>query len=114
MTEILPETYSEPRLTDFVARPDYGTVGRTTKVRTNFFRVTSLPESNIIHYDVTISPDVPPVINRKVYEQFEAIHRNGALNGIKPVFDGMIFVFNENINIRKKNNKNHVFYYIYI
>ncbi|CAJ0909392.1 5960_t:CDS:10 [Entrophospora sp. SA101] len=89
MTEIYPES----RLTDFVERPDYGTKGRAINVRTNFFRITSLPESNIIHYDVTISPDVPPVINRKVYEEFEALHRNEALGGIKPVFDGRKNVF---------------------
>ncbi|CAJ0901466.1 3482_t:CDS:10 [Entrophospora sp. SA101] len=84
---------NKSRLTDFVERPDYGTKGRAINVRTNFFRITSLPESNIIHYDVTISPDVPPVINRKVYEEFEALHRNEALGGIKPVFDGRKNVF---------------------
>ena len=87
----MTEIYTEPRLTDFVARPDYGVIGRAIEVRTNFFEITSLPQSSIIHYDVTISPDVPPVINRKVYEEFETHQRNGALNGLKPVFDGMIF-----------------------
>ncbi|CAG8607707.1 12234_t:CDS:10, partial [Ambispora gerdemannii] len=76
------------RLTEFVRRPGFGKEGKPVRVRANFFEVTSLPESNVIHYDVSITPEVPPALNRKVYEQFEIHNRSGALGGARPVYDG--------------------------
>ncbi len=76
----------------FCRRPPVGTVGRQVRVRSNFFEVLSLPIQNIIHYDVTITPDVPPALNRKIFEEFEKINRIGQLNGIRSVFDGSFFI----------------------
>ncbi|CAG8640305.1 9527_t:CDS:10, partial [Ambispora leptoticha] len=73
-------------------RPGFGEIGNKIRVRTNFFEVTYLPDNNIIHYDVTISPDVPPVLNRKVFQEFET-HNRGALGGIRPIFDGRKNIF---------------------
>ncbi|PKY60705.1 hypothetical protein RhiirA4_484703, partial [Rhizophagus irregularis] len=56
------------------------------KVRTNFFEVTKLPKMKITHYDVTISPEVPPRLNRKVFACFSEENKN-ALGGVKPVYD---------------------------
>ncbi|CAG8604515.1 4978_t:CDS:10 [Ambispora leptoticha] len=72
------------KLTDFVLRPSLGKAGKPTRVRTNFFEVTNLPDINVIHYDVTITPDVPPAINKRVYKHFE----DQWLVSTKPVFDG--------------------------
>ncbi|CAG8434696.1 7785_t:CDS:10 [Diversispora eburnea] len=73
-------------LTEFVQRPDLGRLGKGIRVRSNFFEVTSLPQENIIHYDVTITPDVPPVLNRKIYEEFERENLNSTLHRRKNIF----------------------------
>ncbi|CAG8457935.1 8826_t:CDS:2 [Funneliformis mosseae] len=75
------------KVTDFVKRPGVGREGRPLKVRANFFEVTSLPDSNVHHYDVTITPEVPPSLNRKIYCEFEALNEN-ILATARPVFDG--------------------------
>ncbi|CAH1761647.1 8916_t:CDS:10 [Entrophospora sp. SA101] len=80
-------------LTDFVERPNFGSEGRAIRVYTNFFKMTSLPEADIIHYDITITPSVPPALNRKVYKEFVELNRTGILCGIRPVFDGRKNVF---------------------
>jgi hypothetical protein len=74
----------------FCRRPSLGNLGRQIRVRSNFFEVLALPAQNIIHYDVTITPDVPPALNRKIFEEFEKINREGPLDGIRPVFDGTL------------------------
>ena len=74
-------------ITDFVKRPGLGRVGRQIKVRANFFEIKKLPDANIHHYDVTITPEVPPALNRKIYKHFEEINSE-ALGKIKPVYDG--------------------------
>jgi eukaryotic translation initiation factor 2C len=81
------------QLTEFVKRPDVGNTGRATRVRANFFEVQSFPQNNIHHYDVTITPDVPPVINRKIWKTFEDQDGQGSLKGIKPVYDGRKNIF---------------------
>jgi hypothetical protein len=76
------------QITQFVKRPGFGQRGKPIKVRTNFFEILSMPEENILHYDVTITPKVPQRLNRKVFDRF--VERNqGILRGAKPVFDGM-------------------------
>ncbi|GAB5586216.1 hypothetical protein Unana1_01116 [Umbelopsis nana] len=81
------------QLTEFVQRPDVGNTGRATRVRANFFEVQSFPQNNIHHYDITITPDVPPVINRKIWKTFEDQGGQGSLAGIKPVYDGRKNIF---------------------
>ncbi|PKY60591.1 hypothetical protein RhiirA4_519173, partial [Rhizophagus irregularis] len=62
------------------------------KVRTNFFEVTKLPKTKITHYDVTISPVVPPRLNRKVFACFSEENKR-ILGGVKPVYDGKANMF---------------------
>uniref|UniRef100_A0A1D1YXN1 Protein argonaute-3 n=1 Tax=Anthurium amnicola TaxID=1678845 RepID=A0A1D1YXN1_9ARAE len=76
------------QLSEFVRRPGLGTVGRRIKVHANFFEVKALPQTNIFHYDVTISPEVPPRLNWKIFERFVQTERAGALRGATSVFDG--------------------------
>ncbi|CAG8434509.1 675_t:CDS:2, partial [Scutellospora calospora] len=83
----------EPRLSEFTQRPSEGRLGKSIRIRSNFFEVLSFPEQNIIHYDVTITPDVPPALNRKIYEVFERENLVTALNNIRVIFDGRKNVF---------------------
>ncbi|PKK79735.1 Piwi-domain-containing protein [Rhizophagus irregularis] len=75
-------------ITEFVKRPGLGRLGRPVRVRANFFEVTALPDANIHFYDIDISPEVPPAMNRKIYKHFEALHSEKDLGKIKPVYDG--------------------------
>ena len=74
-------------ITDFVKRPGLGRIGRQIKVRANFFEIKKLPDANIHQCNVTITPEVPPALNRKIYKYFEEINSE-ALGKIKPVYDG--------------------------
>ncbi|KAG9286308.1 hypothetical protein G9A89_014295 [Geosiphon pyriformis] len=81
------------KLTDFVRRPGCGHEGREIRVRANFFEVLKFPISNLIHYDVMVTPDVPPSLNRKVFQSFEETHPSEAM----PVYDGRRNVFSNKI-----------------
>ncbi|KAG0048957.1 Eukaryotic translation initiation factor 2C [Gryganskiella cystojenkinii] len=81
------------QLTEFVGRPGLGTQGRKVRIRANFFEISLLPNINVHHYDVTITPDVPPLVNRRVFEHFLLLHRTSDLAGALPVFDGRKNIF---------------------
>jgi len=67
-------------------RPGHGTEGeKFLRVRTNHLEVKLLPRE-IIHYDITIIPTVPPRLNRKIFEQFMNTCDFGRT---RPVYDGM-------------------------
>ena len=70
-----------------------GTMGRQIRVRSNFFEITKLPDMKIIHYDVTITPDVPPTLNRIIFAEFERLNLAGALGNIRSIFDGKLNLF---------------------
>jgi hypothetical protein len=60
--------------------------GRAIKVRTNYFEISVLPSfTKIYHYDIIILPDVPPALNRKIYQNLQ---RENSFGDVKPVFDG--------------------------
>lgn len=80
-------------LTDFVRRPNPGTVGKPIKINANFFEISQLPNINVYHYDVTITPDVPPIVNRRVFEHMLVVYGNSELDGSRPVFDGRKNIF---------------------
>ncbi|GBC06888.1 hypothetical protein RclHR1_07120002, partial [Rhizophagus clarus] len=71
-------------ITEFVKRPSLGRIGRPIKVRANYFEVTAFPSSDIYHYDIVIMPEVPPALNRKIFQEAE----NSLFGSIKAVFDG--------------------------
>ncbi|KAF9359202.1 Eukaryotic translation initiation factor 2C [Mortierella sp. AD094] len=79
---------SNLQLSDFVKRPSAGKSGREIKVRTNFFEITQLPDITVHHYDLSVTPDVPPPVNRKIFEAFMNQYRDSDLEGAQPVFDG--------------------------
>ncbi|KAF9362098.1 hypothetical protein BGX34_006708 [Mortierella sp. NVP85] len=75
-------------LTPFVPRPGVGTAGKPVNILVNFFEITRLPDANVHHYDVTITPDVPPKLNRLVYRTMIERYTQSHLGGSLPVYDG--------------------------
>ncbi|KAG0027885.1 Eukaryotic translation initiation factor 2C [Podila clonocystis] len=75
------------RLTELVKRPNQGNKGTRTKVQANHFEITQLPDNIIHHYDVMVTPEVPPAVNRRVYRHFFTLY-GSELRGATPVYDG--------------------------
>ncbi|KAF9193168.1 Eukaryotic translation initiation factor 2C [Haplosporangium sp. Z 11] len=81
------------QVTEFTKRPASGTLGRPIKIRSNFFEITQLPRITVHHYDVTITPDVPPLVNRRIFTQMTSVYGQSDLGGVQPVFDGRKSIF---------------------
>ncbi|OAQ24024.1 Piwi-domain-containing protein [Linnemannia elongata AG-77] len=85
-------------LTEFVERPDPGgSAGRAIKVNANFFEITQLPNINVHHYDVTITPDVSPAVNRRIFEHMLVVYGSSELDDSRPVFDGRKNIFSPRV-----------------
>jgi len=57
---------------DLPPRPDFGTIGPTFKMRTNFFPV-KVPKKTIFEYDVAITPSVAiRRVKRRIFQLAEA------------------------------------------
>ncbi|KAF9931854.1 eukaryotic translation initiation factor 2C, 2 [Linnemannia zychae] len=76
------------QVTEYVKRSSPGKSGRVVNIYSNFFEIRQLPNITVHHYDVTITPDVPPPVNRKIFEQLTTSYRESDLNGARPVYDG--------------------------
>ncbi|KAF9096333.1 eukaryotic translation initiation factor 2C, 2 [Mortierella sp. GBA35] len=76
------------QITEYVRRPGPGTAGKPAIIHSNFFEVKQLPNIITHHYDVTITPDVPPPVNRRIFNQIATDYRESDLDGARPVFDG--------------------------
>ncbi len=74
--------------TQFIERPSLGNLGRKILVRANFFEVISIPEANIHHYDITITPEVPPKLNRIIYQELKNLNSKDKFKGILSIYDG--------------------------
>ncbi|RIA93562.1 Piwi domain-containing protein [Glomus cerebriforme] len=81
-------------ITNFVKRPGLGRQGRLIKIKTNYFEVKFLPNFDIYHYDIIIIPEVPPSLNRKIFQT--AAERTSYFGGISPVFDGRRNIYTAN------------------
>ena len=75
-------------ITQYPRRPAYGKNGAAIQVRSNHFEITKLPTIKVYHYDATVTPDDPPPVNRKIYDQFITMHKAKDLNNANPVYDG--------------------------
>ncbi|KAF9438295.1 eukaryotic translation initiation factor 2C, 2 [Entomortierella beljakovae] len=85
---------STRELTEYTRRPEVlGRAGRPISIRANFFEITRLPSINVLHYDVTITPDVPPSLNRRVFEHMIRLYGESDLGSTRPVFDGRKNIF---------------------
>lgn len=71
-------------------RPGTGSRGRRVLVVANAFKVNKLPDYNIMHYDLAITPEVPPRVNRQIYEQ---MRKNGMFGSVAAVYDGRKNIF---------------------
>lgn len=69
-------------------RPGTGTVGKGIKLVSNYYQVTKLPVGEIIQYDVSITPDVPRAVKRKIFSIVEANFGQTAFGGKKVAYDG--------------------------
>ena len=69
--------------------PHKGTCGKHIMLRSNFFRLTSLPIGIIMKYEILISPMVPPRKNRSIYQ----IWMNECYNDLKPLYDGISTIY---------------------
>jgi eukaryotic translation initiation factor 2C len=71
-------------------RPDAGgSKGRSITVKTNFFPVTALADVPVYHYDVCITPELPPANSRRVWAQVELLLPKDtflAFDGMKNAF----------------------------
>lgn len=82
------------QLTNLVERPATGNSGRRIRVRANFFEITAFANTDIHHYDFTISPmDCKAALVRKIWQTFEDTDGQGILTDIKAIFDGRRNVF---------------------
>jgi hypothetical protein len=72
------------------SRPDAGgSKGRAITVKTNFFPVTALADVPVYHYDVAITPELPPANSRRAWAQVELLLPKGtflAFDGMKNAF----------------------------
>lgn len=83
----------EYKAVQFYKRPGVGTVGRQLTVKTNYFPIDALPQADVHHYDVSISPEkLPSELYRKVLSA--CLDSNKAkFGGIRPVYDGRASAF---------------------
>lgn len=73
-------------LTQNARRPDAGgTQGRPLQVKANFFAIKKLPVDTVWHYDVSITPALPPARARKLWKEIEKLEE---LAKTKTAFDG--------------------------
>ncbi|XP_019449897.1 PREDICTED: protein argonaute 10-like [Lupinus angustifolius] len=72
----------------FAPRPGYGQVGTKCIVKANHF-FAELPDKDLNHYDVTITPEVSSkVVNRSIIAELVRLHRESDLGMRLPAYDG--------------------------
>ncbi|KAF8933946.1 Eukaryotic translation initiation factor 2C [Haplosporangium bisporale] len=83
----MSSTSSPPiTLTQNAHRPDGGgTKGDVVQVKANFFAIKELPVETVWHYDVSITPELPPARARKLWKEIEKLEE---LAKTKTAFDG--------------------------
>ncbi|KAG0349818.1 eukaryotic translation initiation factor 2C, 2 [Podila minutissima] len=73
-------------VTEMALRPDEGGQdGKRINVRANFFAIPQLPVDTIWHYDVAITPEIPPEKARRLWKVIEELPE---IIKYKTVFDG--------------------------
>lgn len=77
----------------FPERPEIGKKGKQIRVRANFFEFITLPGQSIYQYEIKITPDVPPSMNRKIFKELILKYGKEKLGGITAVFDGKKYIY---------------------
>ena len=79
--------------TKFPKRPQPGTTGKGIRLFANYVEVTGLPVGELVQYDVSINPEVPRALNRRIFELVESSYRKSAFGGKILAYDGMANLF---------------------
>ncbi|KAL9541442.1 hypothetical protein MBANPS3_009125 [Mucor bainieri] len=90
---MLSSTSTNKNLTSIVLRPNVGTQGRATQIRTNFYSVNTIPTGNVYHYDIDFDPTLPEKKCRALWESFQKNEGREHCGHTKTVFDGRKNVF---------------------
>ncbi|KAL7312476.1 hypothetical protein PS15m_008231 [Mucor circinelloides] len=90
---MLSSAPSNRKLSQIVLRPNVGTQGRATTIRTNFYSVTSTPSGNVYHYDIDFEPALPEKKCRAVWDAFQKNEGREYCGHTKTIFDGRKNVF---------------------
>lgn len=91
----------------FPVRPGSGQKGRTISVKANFFEFSLNSGREIYHYELKITPEVPPNMNRKIFKQFVDTTGSHHFDEGVAVFDGRRNVYTPmKIVALEKNNSN--------
>lgn len=70
-------------------RPSPGTLGKGIRLFANYFQVTGLPIGEIVQYDVSVTPDVPRNMRRRLFLEIELKYRQAEFGGSFVAYDGM-------------------------
>lgn len=70
-------------------RPEGGIIGRSIGLIANYFQVTSLPAGEIVQYDVTVNPDVPRSLRRRLFTELCGTYYKSEFGGHTVAYDGM-------------------------
>jgi hypothetical protein len=76
------------KLTELVLRPNEGKLGRTTRVRTNSYQITTFPVQSIYHYDIDVDPVILQAKKQALWKAFEETRGIDVCSGAKSIFDG--------------------------
>ncbi|KAJ3123709.1 hypothetical protein HK098_001687 [Nowakowskiella sp. JEL0407] len=85
----------DSRIVSYPTRPDFGSNGRLTEIKANFFPVLSLPKLLIHQYNVQFVPETTSRTARKLFANWVQISnkKGGILENILPVYDGKKTIF---------------------
>ncbi|XP_057959828.1 protein argonaute 10-like isoform X1 [Malania oleifera] len=79
---------SSSKSRNFAQRPGYGQVGTRCVVKANHF-FAQLPDKDLNHYDVTITPEVTSrTVNRAIMAELVRLYRGSDLGMRLPAYDG--------------------------
>ncbi|CEP19097.1 hypothetical protein [Parasitella parasitica] len=97
---------STSKLTQLVLRPNVGKEGKQINVRSNFYRVKTIPTCNIYHYDVDFEPAIPEKKCHAIWDVFQKTVGQEHCADAKPIFDGRKNVFSvKSLNFGKEEAK---------
>nr|XP_034189444.1 protein argonaute-2 [Osmia lignaria]XP_034189445.1 protein argonaute-2 [Osmia lignaria] len=90
---VLPTALKEAYIEQIPRKKNAGTQGRKIQVETNMLKIVLKPnfKTNIIHYDVVITPDKPKFMFRTIFELYRRKHfpnRYPAFDGRKNAYSG--------------------------
>ncbi|XAR49048.1 hypothetical protein NMG60_11032078 [Bertholletia excelsa] len=88
LCEVETNFLSSSKSLGFALRPGYGQLGARCVVKANHF-FAELPNKDLNHYDVTITPEVASkVVNRTIMAELVRLYRESDLGKRLPAYDG--------------------------